>query len=105
MKANEFVKKFGIEKAKEFLDLPSYTVDQLLMLQSGLRCDELQKLVESHELVEKHGGLVSSKKYLKFLQSSVDIGLYHGLDNVDYKTEIPEMEKAIADVESCGVSK
>lgn len=62
MNAVEFVKKFGWEEAKKFLNLPSYTIDQLLMLQSGLRCDELQKLVESWELIQSKGGLENAKE-------------------------------------------
>ena len=63
MNAVEFVKKHGWEEAKKFLNLPSYTIDQLLMLQSGLRCNELQKLVDSWELVESWGGLEDAKLY------------------------------------------
>lgn len=94
MKANEFIKKHGLDYAKERLD---YCKNARLV---GMEID-LKRLVESHDLVEKHGGLISARKYMKFLQSSVDIGLYHGLDDVDYKTEIPLIEQAISDVESC----
>ena len=94
MKANELVKKYGIEHSKDVANgwITNYENTNL---------DDLKRLVESWELVEKHGGLISARKYLKFLRSSVDIGLYHGLGDVDYKTEIPLIEQAIADVESC----
>ena len=62
---------------------------------------DLKQIVEAWKLVENQGGLISSKKYLKFLQASVDIGLYHGLDNVNYETEIPLLRDAIACVEQC----
>ena len=100
MKANEFVKRFGLERAKQFVNA-DHTAHALVFATTGVSFIDLKRLVESLELVEKLGGLISSKKYLKFLQSSVDMGLYHGLDDVDYKTEIPLIKQAIADVESC----
>lgn len=98
MKANEFVKKFGWDRAKREVALIGTIA---MMCGDDDFNNDLKRLVESHELVEKHGGLISARKYIKFLRSSVDIGLYHGLDDVDYKTEIPLIEQAIADVESC----
>ena len=65
------------------------------------KLDDLKQIVEAWKLVENQGGLISSKKYLKFLQASVDIGLYHGLDNVNYETEIPLLRDAITCVEQC----
>ena len=101
MKANEinsravmFIKKYGWEYAKHILN-----EDSVILV--DLDYTRLKRLVESHELVEKHSGLMSARKYIKFLRSSVDIGLYHGLDDVDCKTEIPLIEQAIKDVESC----
>lgn len=90
MNAVEFVKKHGWEEAKKFLNLPSYTIDQLLMLQSGLRCNELQKLVDSWELVESWGGLEDAKLY--------------DLSPCEKKPESAgyKLKKAIADVERVG---
>lgn len=88
MNAVEFVKKFGWEEAKKFLNLPIYTIDQLLMLQSGLRCDELQKLVESWELIQSKGGLENAKED-ELWANELGFG-YKGL------------AQAIADVESVG---
>lgn len=90
MNAVEFVKKHGWEEAKKFLNLPSYTIDQLLMLQSGLRCNELQKLVDSWELVESWGGLEDAKLY--------------DLSPCEKKPESAgyKLKKAIRDVERVG---
>lgn len=110
MKANEFVKKYGWDKVKEVVDSIKIKVSfdgrachPCFITETGdyVSCNELEPFVESHELVEKHGGLISARKYIKFLRSSVDIGLYHGLDDVDCKTEIPLIEQAIKDMESC----
>lgn len=90
MNAVEFVQKHGWEEAKKFLNLPSYTIDQLLMLQSGLRCNELQKLVDSWELVESWGGLEDAKLY--------------DLSPCEKKPESAgyKLKKAITDVERVG---
>ena len=101
MKANEFIKMQGLVEARRVLHDARGCVGVKLWGRYEFSTEDLKRLVESHELVEKHGGLISAIKYIKFLQSSVDIGLYHSLDDIDYKTEIPLIEQAIADVESC----
>lgn len=68
---------------------------------SIVMASDLHEIVDTFELVEVKGGLISSKKYLEFLQSSVDMGLYHGLDDVNCETEIPLISKAINLVEKC----
>lgn len=121
MNAVEFVKKYGwtaviaavkSTTAEETAAFESKDLDPILAKDGtaigfnvkvhAIPYLEVKSLVESWELVEKHGGLISSKKFLKFLQSSVDMGLYHGLDDIDYTVVIPKMEKAIRDVESVG---
>lgn len=68
MKANEFVKKFGIAEAKKVLHcmddatefttyMPGDTWDKPTLIDAvGLR-----RLIESHELVEKLGGMEECK--------------------------------------------
>ena len=53
------------------------------------------------ELVETCGGLHGASNTYKLLKSSLDIGLYHGMDNVDAVSDVPKLEQAIKDVESC----
>ena len=79
MKANEFVKNFGWDRAKREVDMIG-TI-------AAMCCEDdfnndLKRLVESHELVEKVGGLDIAKHW-------VNIGNYE------------DIQKAIADVESC----
>lgn len=104
MDAKSFIGKHGWNDARVFILNCASPADRWVMrhgdLVSDNDFDELKTLVDAYELVQSHGGIISAKKYLKFLQSSVDMGLYHGLDDVDYKTEIPLMEKAIKLVES-----
>ena len=98
MKANEFVKKHGLNKAKVLLSTQGktianlkseYTAEQLKEYQGYIVSDdlmslvELKRLVESHELVENWGGLDDAKFALQLVR-------------------YPErLKQAIADVESC----
>ena len=98
MKANEFFKKHGLNKAKALLSTQGktianlkseFTAEQLKEYQgyivSGdlMSLVELKRLVESHELVENWGGLDDAKFALQLVR-------------------YPErLKQAIADVESC----
>ena len=85
MKANEYVKKYGVDCAKEIL-----THNQDLM-NIGFFID-LKRLVESHELVEKyknrHGGI----------RFRIRWGQFRYGDTKEYNDRL---KQAIADVESC----
>lgn len=97
--AVKYFQKNGLEASKQIVEMGF----GFCSLERGLsfHTEQLKQLVESHERVAKQGGLVSARKYVKFLQSSVDRGLFHGLDGFDYKIELPLMKQAIADVEGC----
>jgi hypothetical protein len=100
MKANEFVKKFGVERAKQIVNADD-SVHALVFATTKVSFLDLKRLVESHELVESYKGLHCAKNTLGLLQSSMEIGLYHGMDGVDAATEIPRLKQAIADIEAC----
>lgn len=66
MKANEFIKKYGIDRAKKLLSITNKMNMSGLVFASlkdgeslDFEVDELKRLIESHELVEKCGGLIS----------------------------------------------
>ncbi|UNT61068.1 hypothetical protein [Acinetobacter towneri] len=101
MKANEFVKKFGVNKAKALLSTQGktianlkseYAAEQLKEYQGYIVSDdlmslvELKRLVESHELVEKFGGLAEAKKI-----ANNPLAIFNTMP----------LKQAIADVESC----
>ena len=99
MYANEFVKKFGWDKAKEIIAKFHNNELQSCCFDSGLINGEdkswwdicvydLKRLVESHELVEACGGVNVVKRHLKE-------------GNVFRFEEKPLMRQALADVESC----
>lgn len=75
MKASEFFKAMGLKAVKQFLENDNIRTKEM--------SDDLKHLVESHELVEKLGGLDGAKIYVPD----------------GYKSE--RLKQAIADVESC----
>lgn len=87
MKANEFVKKFGWDRAKREVALIGTIA---MMCGDNDFNNDLKRLVESLELVEKLGGLETAKKELQ--RQSI-------LRWINPETE--RLRVAIADVESC----
>ena len=85
MKANEYIKKYGVDCAKEIL---FHNQD---LMNIGFFID-LKRLVVSHELVGSYGGLESSK---------LTVNYPNFLNDEDVKTTNRILSKAIADVESC----
>lgn len=85
MKANEFVKEEGIEKAK-------YALKNNPDLMNIEFFKNLKRLVESHELVEKfknrHGGI----------RHRIRWGMFRYGDTPEFNSRL---KQAIADVESC----
>lgn len=107
MKASEFVKNHGLNKAKVLLSTQGktianlkseYAAEQLKEYQGYIVSDdlmsfvELKRLVESHELVEKyknrHGGI----------RFRIRWGMYRYGDTQQFNDRL---KQAIADVESC----
>ena len=90
MKANEFVKKHGLAEVKILLTSPShgFFFKEDFYKHYGFDIyEDLKRIVESHELVEKHGGLENAKdEYFSCVQNN---------EPASY------VAKAIADVESC----
>lgn len=94
MKANEFIKKFGIEKAKQAVGFGNkYAENGLLRLETfdgdeiDVVIDDLKRLVESHELVNDYYGLARAKE--------------HAESNYTAPELRAALKQAIADVESC----
>lgn len=93
MKANEFVKKFGVHIADHCLNDCASPDDRWFIhhgaLIDGEDFDDLKRLVESHELVEQLGGIAKTKEAF---------GLCVFRNRASYAKRV---EQAIADVESC----
>lgn len=105
MKANEFVKEYGIDIARECLEDRPKTWETCYLKLSNFELvkyipspldfidvDDLKRLVQSHELVESYGGLDSAKSTVNYPNF---------LNDEDVKTTNHRLSKAIADVESC----
>ncbi|AWV87075.1 hypothetical protein [Acinetobacter radioresistens] len=88
MKATEFVKKFGWERAKREVALIG-TIAVITGDRNWL--SDLKRLVESHELVKYLGGYERTRARLKMARKN---GTTFGADHLRW-------EKAIADVEAC----
>lgn len=103
MKANEFVRRFGLNtfrlsagsvSTRKYLVVYEDEIDFADEIKpSHGKCVfdrlEVKRLVESHNLVEKVGGMDKAKMLLRM---RIAAELYESAD---------EIEKAIADVESC----
>lgn len=70
MEANEFIRKFGLFTAKEYLAGSTIFDNHLMVFTNDC---ELNRLVESHELVELYGGLESAKKCLLLAPYATDL--------------------------------
>lgn len=79
MRANEYIKKYGIEVAKKAISECSYGY--------GIDLVDLKHLVESHELVSDYYGLARAKE--------------HAESNYTAPELKAALKQAIADVESC----
>ena len=83
MKANEFFKAMGIKSVKQFLENDNIRTKEMH--------DDLKRLVESHELVEKY-------KRGRGIRFRVRWGMYRYGDTQEFNDRL---KQAIADVESC----
>lgn len=108
--AVKYFQKNGLQRSKELVEMGF----GFCSLEDGLsfHTDQLKQLVESHEVVEKHGGFERVKKaidgkhigYTHFYLHSNGryVFLDHYVDFIpDHAQHIGMFNKAIADVESC----
>lgn len=98
MKASEFVKKHGIEKAREcieeanaysgfWVNAKTLELSKLIPSYDAVSIPDLKRLVESYELVESFNGLEMAKKFYD--------------ENIIECSDAWNLKQAIADVESC----
>ncbi len=90
MNATEFVREFGWERAKREVALIG-TIAVITGDRNWL--SDLKRLVESHEIVEKLGGL----EYAKYALERMALDVIDGGCDDQYKS----LKQAIADVEAC----
>lgn len=111
MNAIQFIKEHGVDKAREVVEgAPEWAMS--INFNNGMYYSrmehkkgdtflyDIKRLVESVDLVNCNGGWNGTKNTITLFQSSLDLGLYHGVDGVDAEVEIPRLKQAIADYES-----
>ena len=92
MKANEFVKKFGLEYAKHI----AYEDSVILV---DLDYNDLKRLIESHELVESYMRRESGQWF--FIADYCKKNRISPFDSENYEKAKSIYLQAILDVESC----
>lgn len=103
MRANEFVKKFGLDLAKRdiaALDSGFIKRNDFFEHYGFDILDDLKRLVESYELVGAFGGLDLAKKVLNKLPNKYQ-SYTITRDDTGETTQSFKLQQAIADVESC----
>ena len=111
MNAIQFIKEHGVDKARKVIDgAPEWAMS--INFNNGMYYSrmehkkgdtflyDIKRLVESVDLVNCNGGWNGTKNTITLFQSSLDIGLYHGVEGVNAEDEIPRLKQAVADYES-----
>ena len=111
MRANEFVKKFGWERAKELvngLKVGWYTngikIVPAIVLDNGetwINYDDLKRLVESHELVEHYKNTYGVNARWFFIANYCQEHRLAPHQSDVYDFVATKYDSYIADVESC----
>ena len=107
MKANEFVKKFGLEHTKYLIEDTELSEFAIHLRCGGAYFDDtvdakdLKCLVESHELVGNFGGIKRAKRILKKAYTSFNTQVSVVWNDKPFQCIIQKLEQSIADVESC----
>lgn len=112
MKTNEFVKKFGWGWAKDVVNNQPKTDAQIFNpynqkysssynIKKGVSVAWLKRIVESHELVVRCGGLEDARSHLESIRFNIATKTWFGQALLNWSIYADKLEKAIADVESC----
>ena len=100
MKANEFVRKFGLDEAKRIIRDKEIKGRYRHLNVCHVDLVELYEIVESHELVKSFGGLKRAKRILKKSYTQFNTMVSVVWNDNPSQCNIENLEQAIADVES-----
>ena len=95
MRANEFIKRHGLEEARKMYNSDDWSTVSDIFLH------DLKRLIESHDLVGNFGGLKRAKRILKRSYQSWGTKVSVVWNDKPFQCNISDLEQAIADVESC----
>lgn len=101
MRANDFIRRFGIGEAKRLLkDSRGCSSVSLYSGEYKFDTDDLKRLVESHELVEKLDGI---DECINIISNEENIMIINNLRRASNQSmiNVDRLKQAIADVESC----
>lgn len=105
MKANEFIREFGLEVAIEKFRGFRYDgithVCPWYVRVTDFRKEELGTLIESHNIINVFGGLFFAENELKCAQEKLKSYLISDVEKVSLKFYVDGLIQAIKDVESC----
>ncbi len=99
MKANDFIRDYGLGEAKRVLRDAHGCVSTKLWGKYEFKNEDLKRLVESHELVEKLGGIDGAKSCYQF-----DGGPFKAISLTlpgGEEIQIEVIKQAVVDVDSC----
>lgn len=100
MKANEFIKEFGLDRAKQFVNADN-TAHALVFATTGVSFIDLKRLVESHGLIVECGGLEDARSHLESIRFNISTKTWFGQALLNWTMYADKLEKSITDVESC----
>ena len=97
MNAHKFVKQYGWDLSLIFIENWSS-----LSVHYGFNIDDLKRLVESHELVQRMGGNIDEiKAHADHVESNLNAGVYFKCVEGKTRAKINAWRQAIADVGAC----
>lgn len=99
MKANEFIKKYGLEESRKYLK--EFNGLNHVYMGGGFYIDDLKHLIYSHDLVGNFGGIKRAKRILKRSYQSWGTKVSVVWNDKPFQCNISDLEQAINDVESC----
>lgn len=112
MKATEFIKQHGIEKAREcieaandyggfWVNAKTLELSNLIPSYDAVSIPSIQRLVESHELVGNFGGLKRAKRILKKSYTQFNTMVSVVWNDKPFQCTVQQLEQAVSDVEAC----
>lgn len=112
MKATEFVKEHGIEKAREcieyandyggfWVNAKTLELSNLIPSYDAVSIPSIQRLVESHEIVHNFGGIKRAKRILKKAYTTFNTRVSVVWNDKPFQCSLRQLEQAVCDVEAC----
>lgn len=99
MNAIEFVKKYGLDVAKDLSYRDKTSIGYLSVEHHSLNQDDLKQIVEAFELVERFGGFDKSNKMLKKAYDNCSSII--SIRKIGFECSYSDLQEAINLLEQC----